>query len=386
MKFLADERILFESPNPAEIFCYSPALCHGFDNRIVAAVDLGGPGTSQLDGPRSARGDARAGNQIRIFLSDDHGSSWRATSARIPMLHENLFRAGKWLYLVGQCGPLAVSRSDDNGEHWSPVSILEDQHSWCDGVGRVNFHGDRVYVPYGRAFEAGPWSMPMVLSACVNDDLTRKESWTISEPFDPRPIMESSRAGGIPCVEFPGIIEGNLTRIYDEQHEFYDPSGQTMLLFYRTSWERLPEGMGNLGAVLRCVEDPVDGKLRTKRLKTRDGRELFYLPWPGGAIKFNLDYDPTGKCYWMVASQPDGVHSPRRRLGLYFSRNAFDWNSAGIVAEGPSDNGARNYAALLIDGEDLLILSRSGDERAKSDHDNNLVTLHTIKNFRSLAY
>ena len=41
---------------------------------------------------------------------------------------------------------------------------------------------------------------------------------------------------------------------------------------------------------------------------------------------------------------------------------------------------------MVIDGQDLHVLSRSGDHRAKSAHDGNLITLHTVKDFRRLAY
>ena len=39
-----------------------------------------------------------------------------------------------------------------------------------------------------------------------------------------------------------------------------------------------------------------------------------------------------------------------------------------------------------IDGEDLIILSRSGDENAASAHNGNMITLHRVKNFRDLVY
>ena len=41
---------------------------------------------------------------------------------------------------------------------------------------------------------------------------------------------------------------------------------------------------------------------------------------------------------------------------------------------------------MTIDGDDLLVLSRSGDERAKSAHDGNLITLHRVKGLRELVY
>ena len=47
---------------------------------------------------------------------------------------------------------------------------------------------------------------------------------------------------------------------------------------------------------------------------------------------------------------------------------------------------ARHYASMVIDGPDLHVLSRSGDHRAKSAHDGNLITFHTVKDFRDLVY
>jgi hypothetical protein len=41
---------------------------------------------------------------------------------------------------------------------------------------------------------------------------------------------------------------------------------------------------------------------------------------------------------------------------------------------------------MAIDGNDLVILSRSGDKRAKSAHDGNIITFHRIKDFRALVY
>jgi len=63
-----------------------------------------------------------------------------------------------------------------------------------------------------------------------------------------------------------------------------------------------------------------------------------------------------------------------------------DWCFAGLVATGPVEKASRHYASMAIDGEDLVVLSRSGDEQAKSPHDGNLITFHRIKNFRKLVY
>lgn len=41
---------------------------------------------------------------------------------------------------------------------------------------------------------------------------------------------------------------------------------------------------------------------------------------------------------------------------------------------------------MMISGDDMFIISRSGDQRALNPHDNNLTTFHKIPNFRRLIY
>jgi hypothetical protein len=40
----------------------------------------------------------------------------------------------------------------------------------------------------------------------------------------------------------------------------------------------------------------------------------------------------------------------------------------------------------LFDGDDLHVLSRSGDHRARNTHDGNLITFHTVHDFHKLVY
>lgn len=76
----------------------------------------------------------------------------------------------------------------------------------------------------------------------------------------------------------------------------------------------------------------------------------------------------------------------RRRLALSYSPDLLRWTFAGLVAVGPSDNGSRHYATMMISGDDMFIVSRSGDENARNAHDNNLTTLHKVSDFRRLVY
>jgi len=73
-------------------------------------------------------------------------------------------------------------------------------------------------------------------------------------------------------------------------------------------------------------------------------------------------------------------------LQLHFSKNLFDWCFAGIVAIGKTALESRHYACMVIDGESLQIVSRSGDSCAASAHNTNQITFHSVLNFRRLIY
>ena len=142
MRLIADEKVICTSPDPEGVYLYTPALLEGFGGRLVAAVDFGGPGTAILDGPRSTLGDYPSGNQVRVLVSDDRGETWRETGARLPMMHEILFRAGTSLYMMGHTGKLVITRSDDNGETWTAPSVLCDRPRWHQSCGTVDHrHG-----------------------------------------------------------------------------------------------------------------------------------------------------------------------------------------------------------------------------------------------------
>jgi hypothetical protein len=41
---------------------------------------------------------------------------------------------------------------------------------------------------------------------------------------------------------------------------------------------------------------------------------------------------------------------------------------------------------MAVRGDDLLIVSRSGDEESVNPHDTNLSTFHVVRRFRELVY
>ena len=381
---VASEVVIAESPAPDSVFLYTPGIIEGFDGRLVVSVDYGGPGTSVLDGPRSDFGDYKSGNQIRILLSDDNGKTWRETSARIPMMHEILFKAGKSLYMIGHSGRLLITRSDDNGETWSEPSVLCPEPRWHQSCAPVDIHDGKVTLVYEKWVSDGhPWPGvgPVLMQAKVDDDLTEASSWKFSDLYNPDEDMEASRPSGIPLTDpgKAGILETNVIRVYDEKNPFYDPSGKSVVLMMRAS-----VGLPDIGVMMKGVEK-TDGSLAVEKL-AKNGREMYFAHIPGADLKFYVVYDPESHLYWLLHSQMDGRMNYRRRLALSYSPDLLKWTFAGLVAVGPADNAARHYASMIIHGDDLLIVSRSGDERARNSHDGNIVTFHRVKDFRDLTY
>ena len=178
LKPVATESILFRSPSPQDTFCYSPSICCGASGRLIASFDLGGAGVARLEGPKSDNGDFGLANQLRILVSDDRGATWRET-ARLPMMHTRLFRAGGRLYALGQSGRLLISASSDNGESWSSPAVLEADSRYEPGAS-IDFHNGRLYLEMERKreFDTWPGVEQVLLSAEESDDLTRPESYT----------------------------------------------------------------------------------------------------------------------------------------------------------------------------------------------------------------
>lgn len=381
---VADEQVIASSPAPDSVFLYTPAIAEGLDGRFVVAVDYGGPGTGILDGPRSDFGDYPAGNQIRVYLSDDKGRTWRETATRIPMMHEILFKAGDRLYMIGHSGRLLITRSDDNGETWSEPAVLCPEPRWHQSCTAVDVYDGKVTLVYEKWVADGhPWPGvgPVLMRADEQADLTQASNWKFSDLYDPDADMDAARPSGIPVVggKAAGILETNVVRIYNPSHPFYDATGKSVVLLSRAS-----TGFPDIGVMLRGYERE-DGSLAVGRCHLDNGDVLF-VHIPGANLKFHLVYDPKSELYWLLHSQIDGRMNARRRLALSYSPDLLHWTFAGLVAVGPTDRSARHYATMIVNGDDLCIVSRSGDEQARNAHDGNIVTFHRVRNFRDLVY
>ncbi len=418
MKPLANDFVtLMDSPNPTTVWTCSPGLCRLPSGRLVATGGFRGPGMDQVEGNKSD-----GGHLGLIFLSDDGGASWRKV-AEYPFLHARPFVAGNKLYILGHCGDLMITSSADDGLSWSEPAKLTDGQKWHQAPCNVLYENDCIYLVMERQIyhDCHAWTpsvlAPVLMRARVDDELTKPESWSFASEIAFRDIFENDDLIShgqvfypiIPNESFypspnrdcapPGWLETNVFKIYDPDHYWFDPKGKTIHLI-----ARLHNGMTNDAALLTVTEQgdkPGTGQMITGFQQLPSGGMARIVSLPGGQMKFHILYDEEMKLYWLLSTQAtdsmtkayklekDRYNLPnnqRSRLVLHFSKNMVDWCFAGVVAIGGSELESRHYASMVINGNDLCILSRSGDARAASPHNGNLITFHKLKNFRDLIY
>lgn len=405
---------LYESPYPGEVYCFSPGIVELPGGRLVATIDIGGKGMARMEGPKGSRHGYVT--QGKVFLSDDGGRTWRH-STDFPFMHARPFIAGGSLYVLGHCVQLKIMRSDDGGETWTDPFTLTEQGDWHQAPCNVHYANGNVYLAMenirgGDQQNYWPvgWIEPILMRAREDADLLKPDSWTYATPLAALDVAPSARLdhfgvpfftescthvrGGVNCPPV-GWLETNVVQFIDPDHYWHDPNGRTFHL-----WMRAHTGGTGYAAILKVTEDEA-GAMQTSVETVPSGKEIVFVPCPGGQMKFHIVYDAVSGLYWLLSSQStdsmtrkerlpkerfDLPNNERHRLQLHFSKNCIDWCFAGLVCAGPSPKQSRHYASMIVSGEDLLVLSRSGDERAASAHNGNLITFHRISRFRELVY
>jgi hypothetical protein len=414
-----DGVIVSQTPDPQTVFCASPGLCRLPSGRLIATTDWRGPGMERVPGPTF---DGHIGEsalwQGRVYASDDQGRTWQQKGF-FNCLHARPFVAGHALYVLGHAGDLRICRSDDEGETWSDVVNLTDGQRWHQAPCNVHYANGCVYLvmeQWGDGFWVARMA-PVLMRARVGDDLTRRENWTFATPlvfadhvpdrdldwfgmpFFPYFYPDRGNVEPGRWCDSMGWLETNVVQFVDPAHYWYDPAGKTYHL-----WMRAHTGGTGYACMLKVVEQgdrPGTGAMATRFETVPSGRNIVFVPCPGGQMKFHVLYDALTQLYWLLSTQAtDSMrradrlpaerfnlpNNERRRLVLHFSRNMIDWCFAGVVAIGPVELASRHYAAMVIDGDDLQILSRSGTEQARTPHDGNIINAHRIAAFRDLVY
>lgn len=422
MEALAQEHtVVKRSQSPDKDFMYTPSVLRLENGRLLVSLDV----------------SDRCGE---IYASDDGGNTWtlKGTGA---FTHARLFADGDKVYLIGHKENLIIFVSCDGGETWSEEFVLAEGQ-WHQSACSVCYKNGYIYLVMEclckKENEVFPYWCPYVLAPVVmrgklGTDLTQTENWLFSEKVAFRdwiPDENMLEWFGVPFFDSPlnhpdekfvsateyrnnleaykdkqtftthpiGWLETNLVEIVDPKHYWYDPEGKTLMLFMRAH-----TGGSGYCCVAKAVEETVDGvdQIKIRPVTNPSGKKVLFLPMPGGQMKFYITFDSKTKLYWLLSTQATDTMcrieyldaerynipcDERERLTLHFSKNMVDWVFAGLVAKGDSPKQSRHYGSMDIDGEDLVIVSRSGDADSNSAHNGNLITFHRVKNFRNLIY
>lgn len=312
-------------------------------------------------------------NLVLIFRSDDDGKTWRYVTDMFPAFWATLFMHGGRLYM--QCcsteyGDILIGASDDEGKTWTkPVQLFVGSASnKAAGWQRTPMPILRAHGRLWVATDYGAWSQGGhaigLLSCAEEDDLLVSENWHISQlvPYSPD-------WPGAPEGKTGGILEGSVVV----------PPGGGLETIARLG---LVNCEPNHGVAVALGHDPSDP----------DGATWFdrFVQMPSGSnSKSHVVQDPVSGEYIAIGNLCVDPATPSQRnvLALQASPDLVNWRVLEILLDYRHEDWQKvgfQYIYFIIDGEDILYLSRTAMNGAFNFHDANYQTFHRVAGFRAL--
>ncbi|MDF2723529.1 MAG: glycosyl hydrolase repeat-containing glycosyl hydrolase [Paenibacillus sp.] len=315
-------------------------------------------------------------NLSLIFRSDDDGRTWSFLTHLYPCFWGKLFVHRDELYMLAtstEYGALQIGKSVDGGETWTaPALLLEGGTRERGGPHKapmpVIVYRDRLWtsIDYG-AWKAGGHKTGL-LSAPVDADLLDRSSWTVT-PFLP---YDANWPGAIQGGTLPNLLEGNAV---------VDPTGRLIVIpRYQTSG-----GVPHYGRTVLLYAD-----VERPEAPLTFGK---VIDFHGNMSKFTVRYDePSGK-YWALVNRVTGPKAVQRNiLTLVCSRDTENWEIVADLLDYEHNGWPEDlslvgfqYVDWIIDGDDILYVSRTAINGAYNFHNANYITFHHIPNFRLSA-
>ena len=375
-----DYEVLFEAPEP-HIFTAAASLVH-----LPGGILL----SSNALFTRVRRDTGHPDREIKtVFrISCDHGANWKVRGSvklgdGLPFMHQ-----GKLYFLCNgrQRKDIVLVMSGDEGATWSAPVILSKGRFWNTFAPHV-VHNNTLYWALGAANADGDFNRRGSRTVIVAGDLSASrlmspDAWRISRP-----------------LVYPGTPAGLTSNLYPPSQpnrgdHWLEPNVINVNGKLRVLVRLRLDSMATAHMCAVCdLQD--DGK-------TLDYRFTQFHPMPGAQCYFCVIRDDSTGYFWTVVNIPTNSQdtrwgknlnaeeflgnpgNERRILILLYSIDALNWFHAGCVAVWPSPLQGFQYAVPLIDGDDLLVTSRTSKNRS-NQHDNDLITLHRIRHFRKHA-
>lgn len=288
-------------------------------------------------------------NLSLIFRSDDNGKTWSNIAELMPCFWGRLFVHKGALYMLStstEYGDLLIGRSDDLGRTWTAPTVLARGSSHCEESG---FHKAPVPVVNIRgrlysAVEYGCWHKKryanVVISIDENADLLKAENWTISAPA----IFDLNWEGALKG-HCPAAIEGNIVET----------------------------PYGGIVNILRYAEGKALMLKADEQNPEKAPEFVSFIDFPFAHTKFEIM--KTEKGYFAC-----GNRAPRRNvLSLAHSDDLIHWTIVKDLinySHLSSDFTAFQYPTAFIEGDKLIVVSRTAFNKCANFHDSNYITFH----------
>lgn len=335
----------------------SPSLVRHPDGFLLASMDVFQGGAPQ--------------DLTLLFRSDDDGETWRYVSELFPCFWGRLFVHRGALYMLAcstEYGDLLIGRSDDGGKTFSMPAVLLRGSSGFKQKG-VHKNPQPVMRYRGRLWitlEWGSWASGTHAAMCAsideNADLLDASAWHFTPPVPYDPAWEGAAEGPSPgCIEGCPVVfpDGELYNVMRYEIDGCKPSF-------------------GLACVMKVFPDEPDRPLAFHRM----------IPFPGNHAKFEIQYDPISRQYLSIVSYLDESHpSGRNLLSLIASEDCVHWHKVTDLfdcAHLPASEVGFQYVDFIIEGDDLLFLTRTAFNRAANFHDANYSVFTRIRNFRGM--
>lgn len=388
--------VVWKDANP-NIYTAAPSLVRLPSGRLLCSFAL-------VTRVGRAKGDPERSLKTLFCASDDGGKTWREVGS-VGLDDGLAFVSGGRLHLLcNRSGrqDIVLVASDDEGSSWTAPLTLFKGRFWNTFSPHVIRNGN-LYWSLGSTNENGNFNRIGSRIVAVTADLSSGD------------LMNPSIWRMSPYLTYPGTPAGLSAGLEDriQRDRAHTTTGEVKV-------EDVPD-RGDHWLEPNVIE--VNGRLRVYVRLRIDGQMTSHLsavcdleddgerldlsfsqfhPLPGNCY-FHIIRDGPGGYFWATTNLPtrtqdaewgqemlahgliNGTQANERRfLMLMYSLDALNWFPAGCVAKWGSPGQGFHYNALLIDGDDLLISSRTA-RNAPNQHDNDLVTLHRIRDFRSLA-
>lgn len=354
---------VYYSPPTSGIYVGSPGIVVLSDGTYLIKCDQFGPNAQEH---KTA--------VTRVLQSKDGGATWSPLAKIDGLFWANIIEHRGAVYMIGtstEYGMLVCLKSADGGKTWTTPTDdktgLLRTGKWHTAPVPMVEHDGRLWRAVEDAEGPPGWGLmfrPRMMSIPVDADLLDAGQWTITPPIE----RDNAWLGGT----FKVVLEGNAV---------FDRQTNSVVNVLRTNY-------AERAAVARVT----DG-----------GRTLvpdpdFVVDGLGGTTKkFVIRWDEQSKQYFALANivAPADVTMKesgdvRNTLALLASPDLRKWTlNTVLLHHADATKHAFQYPDWLIDGDDLILASRTGYDSPAGlpprGHDANYLTFHRFKNFRDLT-